>query len=180
MSNAWLQTTSGLAFDFLEPAAEQITIQDIAHSLATLNRFNGHTRVPYSVAEHCVRASYLVHAMPLQRMLLVHDAVEAVIGDCISPLKRLLPEYKKLENALQPIILSKFGISWPLPDPVWHFDLMMCAAEKRDLCALEPKGWGTLPDPDPVPHIEPWDSWRLTQRYWLDRVAALFPSVNIT
>ena len=54
MSKAWVQTRTGLAFDLLEPTPDMVEAMDIAWSLSLINRFNGHSRYPYSVAQHCV------------------------------------------------------------------------------------------------------------------------------
>jgi hypothetical protein len=55
--NRSIMTHSGKTIDFLDPDPEQICIEDIARGLALCNRYNGHTKLPYSVAEHCVRMS---------------------------------------------------------------------------------------------------------------------------
>ena len=84
-----IQTYSGLVFDFINPAEADVSITDIAHSLALINRFNGHTRRPYSVAEHCVRGSQLIDQKCAFHFLM-HDAAEAYVGDVAAPLKQLL------------------------------------------------------------------------------------------
>ena len=56
----WQQTYTGRAFHALDPRADEVFIEDIAHALALQCRFGGHCRVPYSVAEHSVRVSWLV------------------------------------------------------------------------------------------------------------------------
>lgn len=73
-------------------------IEDIAHSLSIQNRFIGHTKHPYSVAQHCVNCVavaidvYKINDSEFLLNLLMHDAAEAYIGDIISPVKKLLYE----------------------------------------------------------------------------------------
>ena len=91
----WLQTRSGLQFDLLDPKFESIRINDIAHSLSLICRFNGHCNKFFSVAEHSINcATYAWHSDPSTSprtllFILLHDAREAYIGDIISPVKRL-------------------------------------------------------------------------------------------
>lgn len=89
MNHTWLQTHSGIAFDLLEPRAEDVRLDDIALALSRINRFAGHTHMAgYNVAQH----SYLVmdlmpqHCSPhLKLAALLHDAHEAYTGDITTP-----------------------------------------------------------------------------------------------
>ncbi|MEY4696550.1 MAG: hypothetical protein RIT14_978, partial [Pseudomonadota bacterium] len=58
---AWQRMLSGRRLDLLDPTPVDIEIEDIAHGLAFVARWNGQTRGdwPYSVAEH----SLLVEAI---------------------------------------------------------------------------------------------------------------------
>lgn len=84
-------------------------IESIANALSHINRFNGHVG-QYSVAQHCVLVAM---QLPVDRRLsgLLHDAPEAYIGDVTSPLKSLLPEYKKIESHYHDIIYMHFGVN---------------------------------------------------------------------
>jgi len=90
---------SGTMHDLLNPAANgDPIIEDIAHALANICRWTGHTSRFYSVAEHCIRAAAI--APPECKLhVLMHDAAEAYLGDVATPLKNLLPEYKTIEAA---------------------------------------------------------------------------------
>src|SRR5437016_10659617 len=89
---AWQRMLSGRRLDLLDPSPLDVEIEDIAHGLARVARWNGQTQGAhiYSVAQH----SLLVEAIagrieptlaPRERLaVLLHDAPEYVIGDIIS------------------------------------------------------------------------------------------------
>jgi len=93
----------------------QISIEDIAHALAYTNRFGGHAKGGYTVAQHCIRASSI--AAPGDMLwALMHDAPEAYMGDLVSPLKRLdmiRPAWTSLEHDWDKVIRSRFKVSAP-------------------------------------------------------------------
>lgn len=140
---ATIITHSGLYFDFLNPLPEQIDIYDIAHGLSMTCRFGGQCREFYSVAQHSVLVSQLV---PPEHALagLLHDALEAYIGDVVGPLKQLLSYFKVLEHRGETVLLAKFGISLPLDPSIKFADLRMLSTEKRDLTAGGDHHWNGL------------------------------------
>lgn len=133
-THSWFQTFTGRKFDPLAPRVEDICIEDIAHSLATICRYGGHTKRHYSVAEHSVLVSYLV-PKEYAREALLHDAAEAYIGDMIRPLKRLMPEFTKLEATIEVVVAAKFGLrNDPATRAVWkEFDDRILVDETRAL-----------------------------------------------
>lgn len=150
-----VQTCSGSYINFLDFSENVYEIHDIAYALSNICRFTGHCKKFYSVAQHCVIASYNV---PLEYALdaLMHDAVEAYLGDVSSPLKQLLPEYKRIEKALYADIAASFGFNERTPDVVKHIDLVMLATEKRDLMSKPNTVWGILENIEPLTeNIEP-------------------------
>lgn len=145
-----IQLRSGAYFNFTDPESSPFTINDIAHALSQINRFCGHTRHPYSVAQHSVLVSRLV-SPELRLAALLHDAHEAFVGDVATPLKMLLPDYRVIEQRAAHAVRRRFGV--PLEDDpeIKHADLMMLATERA---LLMPAGgdehWGCLNGIDPA------------------------------
>ncbi len=113
MSKAIVRTYSGIDFDLLNPQPDMIVIEDIAHHLSLTCRFNGAVPCFYSVAEHSLLAESCVPndattTNRLRRAVLLHDAAEAYVGDCVTPLKQLLKNYQEIENLIQYRIFQKF------------------------------------------------------------------------
>lgn len=169
----WIQTFTGLRVYPLDARPEEIDIRDIAHSLSLTCRFNGHTRVGYSVAQHAVHVSRLV-SPGCAKWALHHDDAEAYLSDVPRPVKRFMPEYKRIEASLLQVIGERFGLPWPMPTQVSWGDCKALATEKRDLLANPCLKWdGDLPEPDPeviVPLTGP-----EAERLFLARFNELFP-----
>ena len=92
-------TYTGKVIDPLNVNPDDICIEDIAHGLSLLCRYNGQCDIFYSVAEHCITmATYPGFRKWNPLVMLLHDAAEAYIGDIIRPIKLLLPEFKRIEN----------------------------------------------------------------------------------
>ena len=93
----WIETYSGKQFYLDGTDTDSIVIEDIAHALANLCRYNGHTNRFYSVAEHSVLVSY---AVPKEYALwgLMHDASEAYLSDIPRPFKAMIANYKTMEE----------------------------------------------------------------------------------
>jgi len=115
---------SGRRLDLLDPSPVDIEIEDIAHGLARVARWNGQTEgpLPFSVAQHSIIVeefcTELRPGWPAKWRLaaLLHDGPEFVIGDMISPFKAQLGEdYKIIEHRLQQAIHLRFGLPANLP-----------------------------------------------------------------
>jgi len=126
-SRAWQRMLSGRRLDLLEPSPLDIEIEDIAHGLARVARWNGQTKGAhaFSVAQHSVLVERLVTELSprLSRearlMALLHDAPEYVVGDLISPFKAAIGvNYKDLELKLQAAIHLRFGLPALVPKPL--------------------------------------------------------------
>ncbi len=121
---AWQRMLSGRRLDLLDPTPVDIEVEDIAHGLAFVARWNGQTRgdFAYSVAEHSllVEEIYgkLYPAAPAKWRLaaLLHDAPEYVIGDMISPVKAAVgPGYGTLDDRLAAAVHIRFGLPAQIP-----------------------------------------------------------------
>ena len=184
-------TFKAKVFDYLNPNSGSICIEDIAHHLALVNRYNGSTKMPYSVAEHSVRMSYMTVGEPLLNLL--HDAAEAYIGDVIGPQKKGLKwsspsggfdvEYKQVEMEILRQIGKALDIpdlkSWlSMPEHIKKADVIMYVTEIRDLLPpqamdlLREQGW--MPDDvEPLPQmIIPWP-WHMAENEFLSRYREL-------
>lgn len=124
---AWQRMLSGRRLDLLDPSPFDIEVEDIAHGLAFVARWNGQTHGPhpYSVAEHCLLVEDLFarigpEAAPRWRLAaLLHDAPEYVVGDIISPVKHAVgADYRALEERLMRAVHIRFGLPADLPGPV--------------------------------------------------------------
>lgn len=165
-------TASGNYFNFLMPAKNAVLVTDIAHALARVCRFNGHTREFYSVAQHSVLVSEIV-APEFALVGLFHDATEAYIGDVTRPLKNLLPDYRAIEARLQADIFKKLGLPEHIPAEVKTADLILLATEQRDLMPEHNDEWAILKGIDLLPDsIVPWSSEE-AEEYFLDRYREL-------
>jgi hypothetical protein len=164
----WIMTASGLAFYPLEPRIEDIRLDDLAHALAATNRFNGHAREPYSVAQHAVlvsqemeRATDDTRGFPWEWGLygLLHDGSEAYLGDVPRPLKRqdTFAAYRAAEERLQAAIYGAFGLHLAgEPAALKVIDRRMLRTEQQYLMPPPAPGEDRA-DVEPLPiGISPW------------------------
>ncbi len=121
---AWQRMLSGRRLDLLDPSPLDVEIEDIAHGLARVARWNGQTRGAhsFSVAQHCLLVEAIAgHLNPdwsreWRLMALLHDAPEYVIGDMISPFKAVMGDaYKGVELRLLGAIHLRFGLPAATP-----------------------------------------------------------------
>jgi len=144
---SWFQTYTAKVFRPKEPESELVCIEDIAHHLSNICRYNGACRSFYSVAQHSVLVSRIV---PREDALwgLLHDAGEAYIGDMVRPLKIHMLEFQKVEEGVMKAVCERFGLNPKQPASVTKADMTILATEKRDLCREAPIPWG-------IEHIAP-------------------------
>ena len=118
-ARAWQRMLSGRRLDLLDPSPLDVEIEDIAHGLARVARWNGQTNGDhaFSVAQHSLLVEAVfsrmqpeaTHAAKLAALL--HDAPEYVIGDMISPFKAVVGGgYKEVEKRLQSAINLRFSL----------------------------------------------------------------------
>ncbi|MEL6977619.1 MAG: hydrolase [Pseudomonadota bacterium] len=151
-ARAWQRMLSGRRLDLLDPSALDIEIDDIAHGLSRVARWNGqtHGEWAFSVAQHSVLVEQLTHALKPKASVgerlyaLLHDAPEYVVGDLISPFKAMIgDQYKALETRLLGATLVRFGLP---PEPsataqklVKRADRLAAHAEAVQLAGFEPE-----------------------------------------
>lgn len=127
-----VRTYTGRNLDIAKPDPKEISIEDIAHHLAKLDRYNGAGHFPYSVGQHSLLvADELPKEYKLQGLL--HDATEAYLGDVVSPLKGLLPEYRRIEGQVMKAICNRFQITFPRPQIIKKADQAVMAAEMNQV-----------------------------------------------
>ncbi len=139
----WMLTASGAKYYVggVGMAHNEYNPHDIAHALAQINRFNGHTKRPYSVAEHslvCMEIAQHLELPPVvQLACLMHDAHEAYTGDCTSPVKHAVGiAWGSFERTHASPLRRWFGLSTTFlahRDVIRSIDLMALATERRDL-----------------------------------------------
>lgn len=129
----WMQTAGGRQFWPLDPRAEEIFIDDVAHSLSNLCRYNGHSSMFYSVAEHSVLVSRVLEGTGLELVGLLHDATEAYVADVPRPLKRMLVGYADIEDGVWKAVAERFGLPAEMPAEVHTADNAVLLAEKIPL-----------------------------------------------
>lgn len=154
----WIQTHSGRKVSLVDPQPDDIDINDIAHALSLLCRFNGHCKVFYSVAQHSIHVSRLTPP-GLELDGLLHDATECFVGDMVRPLKGLVRHYygemlDEIETRMWVAISAKFfGGEIRDLSQIVRADMVALATEKRDLLGPCDHEWMKLPDPDPRPIV---------------------------
>lgn len=124
---AWQRMLSGRRLDLADPSPFDIEIEDIAHGLSRVARWNGQTSGAwaYSVAEHSVLVERITAvidtglAQKWRLAALLHDGPEYVIGDMITPFKAIIgPDYKAVDHRLMAAIHIRFGLPPELPAAV--------------------------------------------------------------
>lgn len=162
MSGTCMITRSGRMVDLLNVKPEDIDLEDIAHALAHTNRFTGHARRPYSVAEHSINVARFLPE-PIKIYGLLHDAHEAYIGDISTPFKGALdwaPGFTEIlarhTRRIDEAIYAALEIPPPaaaIEQAVKYADTTMGVKELRELFDHPPPDIERLPVP----------SWKLAQ-----------------
>ena len=139
----FILTYSGRRFWPLDPRPEDIDIEDIAHALANLCRFTGHTSRFYAVAEHSVHVSDSASA-PHKLWGLLHDAPEAYLGDLARPTKQAHAgfglAYRRVERRLMLAICERFELLTVEPLEVLALDDLVLETEAEALMPPLPGG----------------------------------------
>ena len=181
---AWQRMLSGRRLDLLDPSPLDIEIEDIAHGLARVARWNGQTKGDhaFSVAQHSVLVEAFVaeiwpDSSPADLLgALLHDAPEYVIGDMISPFKAVIGgSYKQVEKRLLSAIHIRFGLPAVTPAAIEkqikaadmgaaYLEATQLAgfgeAEARRLFGRDPK----LPPAIQQDYLTPWSASKAEKR----------------
>lgn len=183
---------SGRRLDLIDPSPMDIEIEDIAHGLARVARWNGQTSGAhiFSVAQHTVLVECFAEAADpaLTRdsrlSVLLHDAAEYVVGDIISPFKAVLGDgYKDIEKRLLAAIHIRFGLpsqpSATLTRAIKRADQASAFYEATRLAGFSlTEATGFFGKPVPLPHgaealLTPWDAETAKERFLASFNAAL-------
>lgn len=166
LRNPWLTTVSGVRFHLMNPKPEEIRLTDIAHALGQLCRFTGHTKRPYTVAEHSVLVALILREQgydaDTQMAGLFHDAHEAYVGDLSTPMKwamdtfEFVPQghigtvpFRCIEDRIVEAISDRFCLPHVEQGIIKQADMIAGVTEARDLL----NGAVIYPDPPaPYPH----------------------------
>lgn len=149
-----METASGIYLDVLNPEASMISLDDIAHHLAQINRYTGAARRPMSVAEHALLVADRLATQGHDAAIVLHglhyDDAEAYAGDVGRPLKLALGDtYRLIEDRLQALIEDVLGLSDV-------DDVGRSAVREADDWALSAEAWHLLPS-----RGEGWFVWGL-------------------
>lgn len=190
---AWQRMLSGRRLDLLDPSPLDIEVEDIAHGLARVARWNGQTlgEHAFSVAQHSLvvedAAAHLQPGLePRWRLAaLLHDAAEYVIGDMISPFKAALGlDYKAFEERLEHAAHLRFGLPPKVPPEIkalikaadrvsaWFEAVRLAGFSEAEATSLfGPPPAGFTADVSPLPATA-------AQARYLQRFAILFDAVT--
>lgn len=169
-SSDWILTYTGKRFYPIEPRMQDVDIVDIGHALSNLCRYAGHPPHHYSVAQHSIHVAEdianLGHPRDAQLAGLLHDAPEAYVVDVPAPVKKYLPDYRKIEDRLWQVIQAKFGIPDGIYDDIIKVsDQRVFAAEARDMMG-DPEDWKSRKGLVPVEFkIIPWSNVVAKERF---------------
>ncbi len=125
----FITTYSGIKFHIFRPNVDEVNLQDCAHSLSMTCRFNSHTPKFYSVGSHSLIGAKLI-ANPFKKQFLCHDFGEAYVGDCVTPIKRQLKDFIKMEHKIERVINKKFRLPYPLAPEIKEMDNLMLRMEQ--------------------------------------------------
>ncbi len=166
----WIQSYSGKAIHLDGSfSVDDVVVEDLSRGLSNTCRYGGQSKLFYSVAEHSINVMYRVRELvkpgprarrfgatrrqALIRKALLHDAAEAYLGDIPTPLKRMLPQYKRIEAQFEAVLAERFDL--PMDDEAHRIikqaDYECLAAERDEVFPTPPPAdWsGDLDVPDP-------------------------------
>lgn len=152
----YIELATGTAFYFNRTPhrmSERIFIQDIAHSISRLCRYNGHTHRFYSVAEHSLIMSEYVERLGGSAIdcltALHHDDAEYIIGDLPRPIKNRMSQFKELEEKIDHAVSLRFGTTFPFPPWLKELDRRIIKDERASVMKPSENKWA-IDDLEPL------------------------------
>lgn len=131
----------GSAVNFANLQTSIIVFEDIIERLAAINRFNGGTQTLYTVAQHSLLMQQLLLIVgashKVQQLALMHDMTEAFMGDMVSPLKSMFPQFATMEDELFDVICQQLNVPNDFSEDDWEYVKLL----DKELRLLE---WYTL------------------------------------
>lgn len=175
-------TFSGRVINPLNLRPSDLCIQDIAHHLSLINRFNGASKEPISVAQHSVHVADLCRGKPCELQALLHDGSETYLGDVTRWLKKdpAMSLYREAEKRAQTTIYAHFGCDTEEAPEVEDADRFMVRFEMHHGFGGRLTVGGLRPDAQHdfpritaeelvrFPDWEPW-GWKEARRRFLER-----------
>jgi len=131
---SYIRTQQNRKFNYLDIQNNIVTIEEIASVLSKIPRWLGHTDNFYSVAQHCCWCYDNTKGNKLEALM--HDASEAYLGDCPTPLKKLLPEFNKLENQISILLSNTFDYKYPYSKETHNVDNLALGFERYNIKKL--------------------------------------------
>jgi uncharacterized protein len=142
----YIETGSGIRFEFLDPNTDMISIEDIANAISKQCRYTGHVHTFYSVAEHCCHLHDFTLDMTNNRenalIALMHDASEAYLSDIARPIKPHIQGYYDLEKVLEKKVAEKFNLEYPWPSWLKEIDTRILLDERAQAMNPSKNVWG--------------------------------------
>lgn len=179
--STWMTTANGMEMDLVYPRPAYVTLHDLAHSLGQINRFGGHARRPYSVAEHSLLVLQIIEqlfapaSVHLRLAALMHDAHEAYVGDMTTPAKGLAGDaWHQVEHRLERCLQSAWALhtaAYEHRDAIKTADLIALATERAQLLPRTPSLWASLVHVQPVTWVDLMSPERVAMTWadWRDR-----------
>jgi hypothetical protein len=178
--SSWMLTSTGHVFDLRTPHHRDVMLADVAHSLAQINRYTGHARRPYSVAEHSLLVLDILERQGIndvhaQFAGLMHDAHEIYTGDVPPMHKQLLGDaWAQLEARCEATMRTAFALHAAFANHGWQVkcaDMIALATEREQLMPPGGPCWPTLLHVQPVGWVDLMSSERLAMQWhdWRDR-----------
>lgn len=182
----WMLTATGATVDLRWLRGDDISLLDIAHHLAQINRYTGAASRPYSVAEHSVLVVELLERQgytspALLQAALMHDAHEAYTNDLSQPMKQVLgDEWAREESRIQHAVMRRFNLltaftAWS--GVIHHADMTALTTERAALMPPAGPAWPVMATHPPATWVDfeqrgrfTWLDWR---QAFLDRFAEL-------